>query len=1204
MGTQNLNNYNFNRLDAKLNYSSYYDFFLVSDEKDFNTEVVWSDKIIGFGDTSVLPVLIDLNDPNTSSQPSTACNLQYPTVATSEPFTILSKFAWVNAKTICDCVSSTVKKICKVKIGETAKTNGLYNSQNIANLKLLDPITGKPAPQDCVEIYKNLPLTSTFNKLHFDKRFKMSQVKGFGIPTPGLPYFWTDTSIVNRFDSTAGYYQELKGGFYQGFYKLHGYDYEVLPTRPNKGWSFSTYLKLNTIGNSIEDCYNTSGYNGISSTTLCSNIPANSVVTTIPNKLINYSWKNGTNLISGITNNSGFFFFKGTREGSGSDVYSNALGFRITDDMRIGYRSLRYTGDCVDLSVGCEPNPKWKCGWGLEESYSEPICPFISKSGNCSNSWLQVDVVFDRNTYLEDCDLLNKGGINDLITGTYPYSEDNICDTFIPGKLNLECSSNQLYNWFNDKDFRLGTLKFYVNGRIVHTVNNYEEIIPRHLNKWNKNRQFGVSYNMSWGGGAWGFRENGKPTLQVNDKIAKLFGGSFIGGISQMMYYLKPLTPDEVYHNFLINKDRYSLIDCEECKNCPGGCPDCLLPGEEIPEDVVCYNHVWSYCSSVEEPSTGGTLDIQFSGANKIVFIDTTLPGWEVCDNCQTNNSNLFWNSVGQPTVGTSLAAHYLTKISDYDLYSSWACFTYEGFLVVPQGGVNNVNMVSSSGGYYSNSSGGTLPWNNSGKFGWQGAWGEFSGGTALENCCICTEYLGPGCNAICPGGCMAYTAVNYAGTIGNDDDETYPYCDCNGVNINNGGYDISCCIFDPPCLPGCTDIAAINYDGNATCDCWGVMSGSATFCCQYEDNCITGCTRPGNEFYNPTATCDCLGNAPTSTAYQNAGPFGDMSCCGIQSCMQSKCLDPTASNYWPHTNSPSCDCIGNVSGTTNDFSCCEYCPCSVSVVNTWTQDLDWHIRATWSCSTSADTTTWIYPDGTSASTFSYGGDNGVEYVTSATLAIYGSGTYKFVVENYPASPTSPPYWPSPGGWFAQSLTWQLDNPPCTIITQITTTVQFAYGCMDISAVNYDSTANVEDGSCTYWGCTDPTSFGYNPTASFDCSSVVGGTDYSCCLTSCDVCFTNGINGVWSIGQLNNNSYGWTGGTFDGSFGQYLENDTVIYNGCCYLCDSMNSGSNFPCSGLNPFDNTSWVSCCPDACDNTGYYGVDLPVLLCVPHQG
>ena len=59
------------------------------------------------------------------------------------------------------------------------------------------------------------------------------------------------------------------------------------------------------------------------------------------------------------------------------------------------------------------------------------------------------------------------------------------------------------------------------------------------------------------------------------------FAGSFIGGISQMMYYIKPLTPDEIYHNFKINKGRYELIDCEESVNCPtcnDEIPEYLLP--------------------------------------------------------------------------------------------------------------------------------------------------------------------------------------------------------------------------------------------------------------------------------------------------------------------------------------------------------------------------------------------------------------------------------------------------------------------------------------------------------------------------------------------------------------------------------------------------------------------------------------------------
>ena len=50
-----------------------------------------------------------------------------------------------------------------------------------------------------------------------------------------------------------------------------------------------------------------------------------------------------------------------------------------------------------------------------------------------------------------------------------------------------------------------------------------------------------------------------------------------------MMYYIKPLTPDEIYHNFLINKNRYSLVDCEECENCDDGCIDCELPTPPTP---------------------------------------------------------------------------------------------------------------------------------------------------------------------------------------------------------------------------------------------------------------------------------------------------------------------------------------------------------------------------------------------------------------------------------------------------------------------------------------------------------------------------------------------------------------------------------------------------------------------------------------------
>jgi hypothetical protein len=55
--------------------------------------------------------------------------------------------------------------------------------------------------------------------------------------------------------------------------------------------------------------------------------------------------------------------------------------------------------------------------------------------------------------------------------------------------------------------------------------------------------------------------------------IQENFAGSWLGGISQFRYYIEPLQPDEIYHNFLVNKDRYSLIDCQFSKNCTSkGC--------------------------------------------------------------------------------------------------------------------------------------------------------------------------------------------------------------------------------------------------------------------------------------------------------------------------------------------------------------------------------------------------------------------------------------------------------------------------------------------------------------------------------------------------------------------------------------------------------------------------------------------------------
>ena len=49
--------------------------------------------------------------------------------------------------------------------------------------------------------------------------------------------------VVSKYSPYEGRYHELYGGFYQGFYKLFGYDYEIFPERMNRGWSVEMLLK-------------------------------------------------------------------------------------------------------------------------------------------------------------------------------------------------------------------------------------------------------------------------------------------------------------------------------------------------------------------------------------------------------------------------------------------------------------------------------------------------------------------------------------------------------------------------------------------------------------------------------------------------------------------------------------------------------------------------------------------------------------------------------------------------------------------------------------------------------------------------------------------------------------------------------------------------------------------------------------------------
>jgi hypothetical protein len=51
-----------------------------------------------------------------------------------------------------------------------------------------------------------------------------------------------------------------------------------------------------------------------------------------------------------------------------------------------------------------------------------------------------------------------------------------------------------------------------------------------------------------------------------NMLIEENFGGTYMGGLSQMRFYNKPLDASELMHNYQVNTERYGLIDCD-CGN-------------------------------------------------------------------------------------------------------------------------------------------------------------------------------------------------------------------------------------------------------------------------------------------------------------------------------------------------------------------------------------------------------------------------------------------------------------------------------------------------------------------------------------------------------------------------------------------------------------------------------------------------------------
>ena len=450
-----------------------------------------------------------------------------------------------------------------------------------------------------------------------------------------------DLSYVNA-GGDIGYVAQLNGGFYQGFYKIAGYDYQVFPERVSLGWTAEFMLKYRWTGDTSVGLNNRypdnkgtffymgaraenkfyhyadgspaqdTGYTRVTSGLTCMHTcgcssSANTASTCL--SVYQISGGSSTNCSCGC-NCQCSVTAKYPEKDPLYDEVSNALSLRLSGDTgnpRLCVKVFRITGGC-ETSGTCLTGLTYTTGTSVTEWCStKGIFDFCSGTTYPNvEHWVQIDAVFQRNEWLDTCDLYDKGGLGLIVSTVFTATSANNSVSLIEPPLTHEQPYDPAttevvkFNdmWNEEIYYRLGTLKFYVNGRLFMVAENFEEIIPRLLNTEREN-QIGVGYNISLGGGTQGLHDNltfsgGCPPelsgityqqdpeclttydldntiysgLTTQIQLETLFGGSMIGEISAFRMYTEPLNAAQIKHNFKILENKYDLLnpDCLDCR--------------------------------------------------------------------------------------------------------------------------------------------------------------------------------------------------------------------------------------------------------------------------------------------------------------------------------------------------------------------------------------------------------------------------------------------------------------------------------------------------------------------------------------------------------------------------------------------------------------------------------------------------------------
>lgn len=265
-------------------------------------------------------------------------------------------------------------------------------------------------------------------------------------------------------NTTIGDYINLNGGYFQGFFKLQGKNYELLPFRYNNGITIETLITINDDSSGIfylmglraDDKYNPY-FSG-----------ETEIITTTQTETINTGLIGSSTTIE--TTTTGF-------TGVFTSENNYLMSYSETNQLKKAF---------IDFADKTE----------VKHRTVEPI-------DNIKNNVIAFALTNDKKIqykYIDGNGILISNVSKNIITTT---GQTLITITFNPYNIidNYVYANARCYNR------RKGDLNININGRLFWKIKDFDEFYFNDITNDNE-KTFGASYNISWGGGSFGLKHS------------------------------------------------------------------------------------------------------------------------------------------------------------------------------------------------------------------------------------------------------------------------------------------------------------------------------------------------------------------------------------------------------------------------------------------------------------------------------------------------------------------------------------------------------------------------------------------------------------------------------------------------------------------------------------------------------------------------